>query len=82
MKCSPRLKDKLTECKITRCLVCNRKLNDSESIRRKIGPACWRRLQRLTKEEKAKKKAKREANKRKAEMLKGQITMFEGEDNG
>ena len=60
-----------------KCLVCHRTLKDKESINRKIGPVCWGRLVKLTKEEKAKRKARQESNKRATELLKGQISLFE-----
>jgi len=66
---------------MVRCLVCHRKLKTPESITRKIGSTCWNRLMKLTKEDKKKRKANQEANKKKAELLKGQINFFE-EVNG
>jgi hypothetical protein len=43
-----------------RCLICNRTLKDPESIARKIGPTCFNRLMKFTKEEKQKKKHRQE----------------------
>ncbi|MCM0648670.1 DUF6011 domain-containing protein [Clostridium swellfunianum] len=60
-----------------RCLICNRKLVDEESIKRKIGPNCWSLVQRLAKEEKAKRKAKLKFKKYEVE---GQVTIFEMEE--
>jgi len=60
-----------------RCLICHRKLRDEESITRKIGPTCFARLRKLTKEEKARKRAKAENKRRQQEVLRNQINMFE-----
>jgi len=62
-----------------KCLICHRNLKDKESITRKIGPTCWGRLVKLTKQDKAKKKVRADINRRKAEITKGQINMFEEE---
>lgn len=61
-----------------RCLICHRKLRDSESIARKIGPTCWKRIEKVAKEEKAKRKARL---KLKNNQIKGQISLFEMEGN-
>jgi len=65
---------------MNRCLICHRKLKDQESINRKIGPTCFARIQKVTKEEKARKKARKEANKRNADILKNQISIFEEDE--
>lgn len=57
-----------------RCLICHRPLKDEISIKRKIGPKCYERLQLVTKQQKAKKKARLAL---KAKQVKGQINMFE-----
>jgi hypothetical protein len=62
---------------MVRCLVCHRQLKSPESIQRKIGTTCFNRLMKLTSEDKKKKKARQKANKGKAELIKGQINMFE-----
>jgi hypothetical protein len=62
---------------LQRCLICNRKLKDEESIERKIGPSCWQVILKLAKEEKAKRKARLKFNKNE---VKGQVTIFEMED--
>ena len=64
---------------IERCLICHRKLNDPESIARKIGPTCFKRLMKVTKEQKEKRKAKEATIKLKNIKVKGQINMFEEE---
>jgi hypothetical protein len=61
---------------LQKCLICNRRLKDEESITRKIGPTCWHRLQKVAKEDRAKRKAKLKLKKN---VLKGQVTMFEVE---
>lgn len=52
---------------VVRCLICNRPLRDADSIKRKIGPTCLRRLNEV----------RRLHKRKKIEKLKGQITMFE-----
>jgi hypothetical protein len=52
-------------------------LKDEESIERKIGPSCWQLIQKLAKEEKAKRKGRLKFNKNE---VKGQVTIFELED--
>jgi hypothetical protein len=59
-----------------RCLICGRKLRDAESVARRIGSTCFRRLQKLTNEEKAKKRHRREQLKKSA-VEKNQVTVFE-----
>lgn len=61
---------------IDRCLICHHKLRDAESIARGIGPKCWAMLQTVSKQQKAKRKARVEL---KNKEIKGQINMFEGE---
>lgn len=63
---------------VKRCMICKRQLRGAESIARGIGSTCFRRLTKLINEDKAKAKARREAYKRKVEVEKGQIDMFEG----
>lgn len=60
-----------------RCLICHRKLRDQESISRKIGPTCWSRLAKVTKQEKERKKARQEKLKFKALIAKGQVSVFD-----
>ena len=62
---------------MARCLICHRKLRDQESIDRKIGPTCFSRLRKLNLEEKTKKKARKAESKRKAEIIKNQISIEE-----
>ena len=62
---------------IERCLICHRKLKDPISQKRKIGPTCWKRVQKVVNEERKKKAARRS---KKAEMIQGQITMWEAEN--
>ena len=62
---------------IERCLICHRKLKDSLSQKRKIGPTCWKRLQKVTNEECKKKAIIRS---KKANLIPGQITMWEVEN--
>jgi hypothetical protein len=59
---------------IDRCLICHRKLKDADSIARGIGPKCWSMLQIVSKQQKAKRKARVSL---KNKEIKGQITMFE-----
>jgi hypothetical protein len=58
---------------VQRCLICGKPLKDEESKARKIGPTCWKIIERLALEERLKRqtelKLKREA--------KGQTTLFE-----
>jgi hypothetical protein len=61
---------------LQRCLICNRVLKGEESISRKIGPTCWLRLQKVAKEDRAKRKARL---KLKNNTLKGQMTIFDME---
>jgi hypothetical protein len=61
---------------LQRCLICNRALKGEESISRKIGPTCWLRLQKVAKDDRAKRKARL---KLKRNVLKGQLTIFEME---
>lgn len=65
-----------------RCLICHRPLKDEISIKRKIGPKCYERMQLVTKQQKAKRKARTAALKLKDRQLKGQINMFEEDKNG
>jgi hypothetical protein len=60
-----------------RCLICHRRLRDAESISRRIGPTCFKRLQKVTDQEKQKKRQQREVLKQKASIVKNQINVFE-----
>lgn len=61
-----------------RCLICHRKLKDSESQKRGIGPVCWRRVMKVAKEERERRKARRLKNKNITE-IPGQMSLFEKE---
>ena len=65
-----------------KCLVCHRELKNKESIERGIGPVCLGRIIKITKQDKVNKKARAEINHRKAEITKGQISLFEEENDG
>lgn len=62
-----------------RCILCHRKLKSKEARARGLGSKCWSKLQKLDRQEKAKKKERMEAKKLKMPLLKGQINIFDKE---
>jgi hypothetical protein len=60
-----------------RCILCHRKLKDSVSKARGLGPVCFAKIKKLDKQEKAKRKERMEANKLKVQLIKGQVDVFE-----
>lgn len=59
------------------CLICHRKLKDSESRKRGIGPVCWRRVMKVAKDERQRRK---DAKHRKESEIPGQLNIFSEED--
>jgi len=62
---------------VDRCLICHRKLKDSESRKRGIGPVCWRRVMKVAKEERQRRKNYKH---RKGSEIPGQLNIFSEED--
>lgn len=62
---------------MNRCLICHRKLNDDESIKRGMGPTCYRRVMKVVKEDKARRRAKKEQKSKLHKEIPGQINLFE-----
>lgn len=57
-----------------RCIICGRKLEDSESKKRGVGPVCYARVNKIVKAER-KKKLERKILREKIKPLSGQINI-------
>lgn len=56
---------------MVKCLICNRPLHDEVSIKRQIGPTCFKRLE----------KVKQMYKPKRVEKIKGQLSLFDKKES-